>query len=296
MIHQPMITRERIEEMIQPMRRRRMKLSIEWPQLLRPPQEAGKDWSLVLPFCETLKNAFESLCSVFHIGLRKGKEDRCYTFFNNLDEQSPDFEDINRCLQIIGTYVAIRDCLALSFAIDYDRGGGSPGAKRTRVGSLRETAKTYGNPATRLTLSSADELIQECLAALANLTCYDSATCIVAMPPSNPSKSYDLPRHLAKGISIELGKPDKSGSVRTIKARPESKSILCAEKLSAIEGTVSVDGRAFKNEIVLLIDDLYQSGVTMNYVAMLILESGAKKVFGLACEKTCSNDDNVSRR
>jgi hypothetical protein len=34
----------------------------------------------------------------------------------------------------------------------------------------------------------------------------------------------------------------------------------------------------------------------MNYVAMLLLEAGAKKVYGMACEKTCSNDDNVSRR
>ena len=45
-----------------------------------------------------------------------------------------------------------------------------------------------------------------------------------------------------------------------------------------------------------LVDDLYQSGVSMNYVAILLLEAGARKVFGLACEKTCSNDDNVSRR
>lgn len=55
-------------------------------------------------------------------------------------------------------------------------------------------------------------------------------------------------------------------------------------------------GGVFGSEVVLLVDDLYQSGVSMNYVAMLLLEAGAKKVFGLSCEKTCSNDDNVSRR
>ena len=32
----------------------------------------------------------------------------------------------------------------------------------------------------------------------------------------------------------------------------------------------------------------------MNYVAMLLLEQGAKKVYGLACEKTCRNHDNIS--
>ena len=51
---------------------------------------------------------------------------------------------------------------------------------------------------------------------------------------------------------------------------------------------------SFKKHVVLLVDDLYQSGVSTNYVAMLMLEAGAKEVFGLACEKTCRNDDNVA--
>ncbi|HEV7516029.1 MAG TPA: hypothetical protein VGR07_06990 [Thermoanaerobaculia bacterium] len=44
-----------------------------------------------------------------------------------------------------------------------------------------------------------------------------------------------------------------------------------------------------------MVDDLYQSGISMNYVAMELLAGGARAVLGLACEKTCSNDDNVSR-
>lgn len=31
----------------------------------------------------------------------------------------------------------------------------------------------------------------------------------------------------------------------------------------------------------------------MNWVGMELLNAGARKVFGLACEKTCRNDDNV---
>ena len=263
---------------------------------MHPPREEGKDWSLVLPFCECLRNAFHSLCSADHIGLRESKEDRCYTFFNYLEEDSIDFEHIEKCLEVIGSYVAIRDCLAISFAIDYDREGGNPSAQRTRVGQLRSNAKPYGREATQQTYDAADQLANECLAALGKLTCYDSATCVVAMPPSDPDKPFDLPKHLAEKISEALGKPDKSDKVKTIKARPGSKEMPCGEKLANIEGTVAVDSETFKDEIVLLIDDLYQSGVTMNYVAMLLLEAGAKKIFGLSCEKTCSNDDNVSRR
>ena len=118
----------------------------------------------------------------------------------------------------------------------------------------------------------------------------------MAIPPSDPKKSFDLPRYLADGISKRLGKTDKTVAVQTITDRRASKEILLEDKLSTVEGTIKVDSAEFQDEIVLLIDDLYQSGVTMNYVAMLLLKAGAKKVFGLSCEKTCSNDDNVSRR
>lgn len=77
--------------------------------------------------------------------------------------------------------------------------------------------------------------------------------------------------------------------------RPPIKNSALTEKLGAIEGTVEADAAAFRGKSVLLLDDLYQSGVSMNYVAMVLLEAGARKVLGLACEKTCTNDDNVSR-
>lgn len=83
--------------------------------------------------------------------------------------------------------------------------------------------------------------------------------------------------------------------LKTIKERPQLKDEPIEKKLESIEGTVSIDPRALENQVVLLVDDLYQSGVSTNYVAMLMLEAGAKEIFGLACEKTCRNDDNVER-
>lgn len=78
------ITESRIRDMIQWSPRRKQLIN-EW-EALHEPMKDGQDWSLVLPFCETLKNAFDSMCSVNTIGLREGKEGkdgikRCYTFF-----------------------------------------------------------------------------------------------------------------------------------------------------------------------------------------------------------------------
>lgn len=57
-----------------------------------------------------------------------------------------------------------------------------------------------------------------------------------------------------------------------------------------------MDKDVFTGKRVLLVDDLYQSGVSMNYCGLLLLNAGASKIFGLACEKACRNDDNVGGR
>jgi predicted amidophosphoribosyltransferase len=195
----------------------------------------------------------------------------------------------------VGSYVVIRDCLALSYVLDYDREEGNPDKPQTKVGALRSRAKTYDKVPTADTYRAADELVKECLDFLGQMTCYSTATCIVGMPPSRPDKPFDLPAYLAAKIAAGLGIPDMTHAVSTIKERPQLKGEPLAKKLEAIEATVLVDHHALKDQIVLLIDDLYQSGVSTNYVAMLMLEAGAKKVFGLACEKTCRNDDNIPR-
>jgi len=131
---------------------------------------------------------------------------------------------------------------------------------------------------------------------LNEMTCYKSADCIVAMPPSDPTKEYNLPRYLAKEIAAKWGREDLTGHVRTIKARDSIKGVPLAGKLDTLLGTIEVDSGVFDKRQVLLIDDLYQSGISMNYCGLLLLQAGAWKIFGLACEKTCRNDDNVSGR
>lgn len=128
------------------------------------------------------------------------------------------------------------------------------------------------------------------------MNCYKSADCVVAMPPSDAAKKYNLPRYLAAQIGAKWKRDDLTQHVRTIKSRNSIKAVPLAEKLDTLLGTVEVDDGIFDGKRVLLIDDLYQSGISMNYCALLLLRGGAKKVFGLACEKTCRNDDNVGGR
>src|SRR5450432_2303552 len=191
----------------------------------------------------------------------------------------------------------MKDFLAISFALDYDREGGSPTLPQTEIGLLRAQAKPFGgSAATSQTKKAAEKLAERCVEFLSVMTCYKSAHCIVAMPPSDPTKQYNLPRYLAERISEATGLENFTKHVRTIEPRASIKGVAVKAKVDTLLGTIAVAEDVFKGKHVILVDDLYQSGTSVNYCGLMILGAGAKKIFGLACEKTCRNDDNVGGR
>jgi hypothetical protein len=274
----------------------RRQLSTEWPMVIYKPQSEDRDWSLILPFPNTYCNAFETMCETSAWPHVSGNGRLCL-FLKGVDRDAGPPEEVHDWLAKVGKYVAMKDLLALSFALDYEREAGSPNRPQTNIGALRAQAKPYGSQtATRQTKAAADQLVERCLAFLNEVSCYESADCIVAMPPSDPGKKYNLPRYLAARIAERWGRQDLTQHVRTITPRRSIKEVGLAQKLDTLLGTIEVDKGIFEGKRVLLIDDLYQSGISMNYCALLLLRGGARKVFGLACEKTCRNDDNVSGR
>lgn len=272
---------------------RRKKLSLDWPTAIYPPDGPGKDSRLVLPFFETFENAFAAMCTVDATRFRESTGGRCYTFLR-VPPGGEEMEQVRRWIELVGRYVVLRDCLALSCALDYDREGGDPDEPRTAVGELRARAKPYDREPTADTLAAADALVERSAEFFHEMTCYRYADGVVAMPPSDPEKRFDLPTYLTAGLAKAIEVPDLSASVRTVRARPPVKDTPVGDKLDKLLGSVEV-GPEVAGRSILLVDDLYQSGVSMNYVAMELLAAGATRVFGLACEKTCRNDDNVPR-
>ncbi|MCY7334418.1 MAG: phosphoribosyltransferase [Pseudanabaena sp. CAN_BIN31] len=272
---------------------RRAKLT---PQCLRQPISQGKDWSLSLPFSETFSTTFDDMCAIRHNGFREGNGNY-YTYLKGADDA--DIVKVENWISTVGSYVVIRDLLYLSFAIDYTCEDGNPDNSTTEICKLRQKAKLYdaSSSATESTYIAADELLKLCMQFLLKIDCYTFTDAIVAMPASRPDKNFDLPSYLAGKISQQWGKVDLSHAVNTIKSRPSVKNQETThKKLEALEGSVQIDQNIFQGKSILILDDLYQSGVSMNYVAMLLQEAGATKVLGLACEKTCRNDANRSRR
>jgi hypothetical protein len=270
----------------------RRQLKTEWPNALYAPEQPDKNWRIILPFANTYENAFGSMCQVNYYP-HHAKEDRLIIFLNGTEGDPEAPAEAVEWIEKVGHPVAMKDFLAISFALDYDREGGNPKKPQTEIGALRGCAKPYGGSvATTQTREAAGRLAERCVTFLKGITCYSSADCIVAMPPSDPSKSFNLPRYLAERIAEEWGRENLSEHVIG-KPRDSIKGLPGAHKLDTLLGTIEVDEGVFTDRRVLLLDDLYQSGISMNYCGLLLLQSGAKKIFGLACEKTCRNDDNI---
>ncbi len=274
----------------------RRQLSTEWRDALHPPESPEKDWRVVLPFPNSFKNAYFSMC-VTNTHPFDASAGRLCLFLRGTGSDTEPPAEVTEWLETVGKYVAMKDFLALSFALDYEREGGNPKRAQTKIGALRAQAKPYGSQtATKGTTAAADALVELCLSFLKEMSCYKSSNCVVAMPPSDPVKEYNLPRYLATRIAEEWGRENLSRHVQTIKKRNSIKNVPLGQKLGTLLGTMRVDSDVFDGKRVLLIDDLYQSGISMNYCALLLLKAGARKIFGLACEKTCRNDDNISGR
>lgn len=230
----------------------RRQLRKEWKDPLHAPEQPDKNWRIVLPFANTYENAFGSMCQINYYS-HYAKDDRLVIFLNGTEGDSEAPAEAVEWIERVGHPVAMTDFLAISFALDCDREGGDPKKPQTEIGALRGRAKPYGrNVAAAQTRKAADRLAERCVTFLNTMSCYSSADCIVAMPPSDPSKSFNLPRYLAERIAAEWGRENLS---QHFVGKPR-------DSIKGLRG-------------------------------LLLLQAGAKKILGVACEKTCRNDGNI---
>ena len=116
-----------------------------------------------------------------------------------------------------------------------------------------------------------------------------------AAVPCASSKKFSLPRGFASELAKRTGKANLSEAVTKSKVTPELKNLPLAKKLDVLLGSVAVDKAKVAGKSIVVVDDLYQSGLTINYLAEELRRAGAKEVFGLAAVKTLSNDDNLPK-
>ena len=113
---------------------------------------------------------------------------------------------------------------------------------------------------------------------------------IVPVPPSRmrPRQPVLL---LAAELAARVGVPALADAVDRVRENRELKNVYdYAERTRLLQGIHAVDREAVAGRRVLLFDDLYRSGATMNSVAQALYdEGGAAEVFALTLTRTRSH-------
>jgi len=115
------------------------------------------------------------------------------------------------------------------------------------------------------------------------------ADVIVPMPPSKLQRSYQPVIEVASALSNALKIALDTTSLKKTKATPQMKDVGdYSARVAALEAAFTV-GKDLEGKRILLIDDLFQSGATMNVVAKTLREQGhAKAVYAIALTRTRS--------
>jgi predicted amidophosphoribosyltransferase len=106
---------------------------------------------------------------------------------------------------------------------------------------------------------------------------------VIVPAPASKSRVVQPLFQIADEVGRLLGLPVDKTSVRKTKATPELKNVDYAKRLELLGGAHSIEGDALRGRRVLLLDDLYQSGATLNAIARLLKQAGGvSAVFALA--------------
>ncbi|TET33055.1 MAG: ComF family protein [Planctomycetota bacterium] len=195
-------------------------------------------------------------------------------------------EEIESFLLLLLGRINIHDGLTECYALDYHKKPADGGKlERTLVGKTVRTAKPYDREWNRGS-RHAGEVIADWMAEFASAhPAYADADLVTSVPPSNPEKDFDLPAFLAEEVAARLRKPFAPVLVKTRVTRQMKGIKSIRAKIENVRGAFRVEGDV-EGSSVLLIDDIYHGGHSLNEAAKTLFAGGADPVFGLVATKT----------
>jgi len=111
---------------------------------------------------------------------------------------------------------------------------------------------------------------------------------VVPVPPSLRRARQPL-IEVAQRLSTELDLPLDTESLTKTRETPQLKGVDdYATKRELLADAFSVQGTALNGRRILLFDDLYQSGATMNAITKTLRDAGVSAVFALTLTRTRS--------
>lgn len=115
----------------------------------------------------------------------------------------------------------------------------------------------------------------------------DAKIDIVAFVPMHRRKKaqrgYNQSQLLAQYISQRLDRPLLNNNIVKVKMTKEQNRLGMLERKKNLKDSFKVENcQDFKDKEILLIDDIITTGATMEEISKVLIQSGAKRVYGLA--------------
>ncbi len=234
--------------------------------------EKGDDM-ITVPFGDSIGLLLKEQTSIVLRKSSKGK------YYKKLTPE--EYELAKRFVDSYANVVFLRDLLDVSVALSLNFE--PDGETRTHIGQLEKCAK-YDNDEKAL-----EELVAIVDDFLGNTPLYANADYLCAMPPSKAGEK-NLPVMIIEKLKNFKGKNVSNSIVWTSKTE-SLKNAEGAEKLEILKhsGLGIAEDVDFEGKDIVVLDDLYKSGITLQYVAMKLKEAGAEKVYGLCLVKSFGN-------
>ena len=172
----------------------------------------------------------------------------------------------------------MRDCLDISLSLSMNI---IENESRTEIGELEYQSKYNSNN------DAEEQLVSLCKEWINKLPYYKDADLICAVPSNTPN---NLPQRIVDKLDITATNISNT-ILWTSKTRNVKDAENVEDKISILEesGFTINNKEQLKNKVVILFDDLYMSGVTLQYIAMKLKEAGVQRVLGLTIVKSRSN-------
>ena len=94
-------------------------------------------------------------------------------------------------------------------------------------------------------------------------------------------RGYNQAQLLAEVVAGHMRLPCVSSALQRERHTQSQVTMTAAERLTNVQGAFSADPAQVADQIVLIIDDVYTTGATLNACGEALLSSGAKAVYGL---------------
>jgi len=136
--------------------------------------------------------------------------------------------------------------------------------------------------------SHATELVAEMVKFLEAADEFRHIDIILPVPSTRQDRDFDPVGVLVAGLSQQTGLPvDKNILVKTRRTRPQKEMVNVTQKTMNVKGAFrAVRPDLIRGKTILLVDDLYDSGATLNECTRILKAAGAGKVLVLTLTRT----------